>query len=439
MNPIVQETIARCRAAGLRRIKALEALLGTLLESQRPLTLSENASSKRLSERNLLLLLAAVQFTQIMDFMIMMPLGPQLMRELDITPRQFGGLISSFALTAGLVGLAAAPFTDRFDRRKLLLFCYAGFAMATLACGLSDNATTLLWARAVCGAFGGVSGATVMAIVADVVPTERRARGMGIIMTAFSMAAALGVPFGLKIAQLWKWEAPFLVVASIAAVVWTGLFRILPPVQGHLSGGKVKSVKDFLELIRTKNAWTGLCLMSAMVFGHFTIIPFLSPYLVGNVGLPEKSLFLIYLSGGLVTIFTAPLIGRLADRHGKLRVYVFLVAGACVVIRLLTSSGPLPVWQTLLLAAFFFAFASGRFVPGQAAISMAVPSNRRGAYMSLVACSRDLASGLTTAIGGRIVAQGAGGKLLHFDRLGLLAITVSFCSVWIFHRLKAAE
>ena len=392
-----------------------------------------------LSERNLLLLLAAVQFTQIMDFMIMMPLGPQLMRELGITPQQFGGLISSFALTAGLVGLAAAPFTDRFDRRKLLLFCYAGFAMATLACGLSTHVTALLWARAICGAFGGVSGATIMAIVADVVPTERRARGMGVIMTAFSMAAALGVPCGLKIAQWWKWEAPFLVVAAISAVVWAGLFRILPPVAGHLRGGKVKSVKDFLDLIQTKNAWTGLCLMSAMVFGHFTIIPFLSPYLVGNVGLPEKSLFLIYLSGGLVTIFTAPLIGKLADRHGKLRVYVFLVAGACVVIRLLTSSGRLPVWQTLLLAACFFAFASGRFVPGQAAISMAVPATRRGAYMSLVACSRDLASGLTTAIGGQIVAQGANGKLLNFDRLGLLAIGASLCSVWIFSRLKSVE
>jgi predicted MFS family arabinose efflux permease len=391
------------------------------------------------NERTLLLTLAAIQFTHIMDFMIMMPLGPQLMRELDITPRQFGGLISSFALTAGIVGLAAAPFTDRFDRRKLLLFCYAGFALATLACGLANHAAALLWARAVCGAFGGVSGATVMAIVADVVPTERRARGMGIIMTAFSAAAALGVPLGLKIAQLWKWEGPFLVVAAISAVVWAGLFRILPPVHGHLTGGKVRSGKDFLELIRTKNAWTGLCLMTAMVFGHFTIIPFLSPYLVGNVGLPEKSLFLIYLTGGLVTIFTAPLIGRLADRHGKLRVYLFLVSGASVVIRLLTSSGPLPVWQTLLLAAFFFAFASGRFVPGQAAISMAVPPNRRGAYMSLVACSRDLASGLTTAIGGQIVAQGAGGKLLHFDRLGWLAIGVSCLSVWIFRQLKAAE
>lgn len=392
-----------------------------------------------LSERRLLLLLAAVQFTHIMDFMIMMPLGPQLIRELGITTPQFGGLISSFAITAGLVGLAVAPFTDRFDRRRLLLFCYAGFTLGTLACGLADNATTLLWARGICGAFGGVSGATIMAIVADVVPPERRARGMGVIMTAFSAAAALGVPLGLKLAQWWKWEAPFLVVAAVAAVVWIGLFRILPPVRGHLTGGQVKSGRDFLELLRNGNAWVGLSLMVAMIFGHFTIIPYLSPYLVGNVGLPEKSLFLVYMTGGLVTIFTGPFIGKMADRHGRFRVYAILVGGACGVIHLLTTSGPLPLWQSLVLAGFFFAFASGRFVPGQAVISMAVPANRRGAYMSLVACSRDLASGLTAAIGGRIIATGADGRLLHFERLGWLAIGVSLLSLWIFRQVKSAE
>lgn len=392
-----------------------------------------------LSERKLLLLLAAVQFTHIMDFMIMMPLGPQLMRQLGIGPQQFGALISSFAITSGVVGLALAPFADRFDRRRLLLFCYAGFTLATLACGLAEDATTLLWARGLCGAFGGVSGATIMAIVADVVPPERRARGMGIIMTAFSVAAALGVPFGLKLAQIWKWEAPFLVVAVIAAVVWIGLFRILPPVRGHLTGGKIRSISDFRELLGNRNAWIGLLLMAMIVFGHFTIIPFLSPYLVGNVGMPETSLFLVYLTGGLVTIFTGPFIGKMADRYGRFRVYAILVAGACIVIRLLTSSGPLPLWQSLLLAGCFFAFASGRFVPGQATISMAVPSNRRGAYMSLVACARDLASGATTVLGGRIVAEGANGRLLHFELLGWLAIAVSLLSLWIFRQVKSVE
>ncbi len=394
---------------------------------------------RQVSERSLLLLLAAVQFTHIMDFMVMMPLGPQLMRELHLDAGQFGSLISAFALTAGIVGLALAPFIDRFDRRKLLLVCYAGFALGTLACGLSHTPGMLMISRALCGAFGGVSSATLMAIVADVVPPERRARGMGIIMTAFSTASALGVPLGLKLAQWWKWEAPFLVIAAVAALVWVLLFKVLPPVRGHLAGPKRSSGRDFLSLLADRNAWIGLALMMAAVMGHFMIIPYLSPYLVGNVGMPEKYLFLVYFTGGVVTIFTGPLVGRLADRHGRFKVFIIMVVCACVVVRLISSSGPLPVWHVLLNAAFFFIFASGRFVPAQAAISLAVAPARRGAYMSLISCSRDLASGVTAKIAGSIIATGAGGAILHYDRLGLVAIGVSLLSILIFSQIRMAE
>ena len=390
-----------------------------------------------LSERWILFLLAAVQFTHVTDFMVMMPLGPLLMRELNISTVQFGGLISSFAITSGVVGLLVAPFLDRFDRRKLLLGCYAGFALGTLACGLSHSVGMLLVARAVCGAFGGVSGATIMAIVADVIPPERRARGMGIIMTAFSFAAALGVPLGLELAQRWRWEGPFLVVALVAAIVWISLYRVLPTMRGHLTGEKVNSGRDFLVLLKDRNAWVGIGLMVSIVFGHFTIIPFLSPYLVGNVKLPEVYLSYVYLTGGLVTIFTGPWIGRLADAHGRFKIYTVLVAGASVVIHLLTTAGPLPVWGVLVLAGFFFTFASGRFVPGQAVISQAVPPARRGAYMSLVGCARDLAMGITTTVGGWLVTKAGDGALLHFDRLGWLAIGVSVASLAVFRKVKA--
>ncbi|MEX1114888.1 MAG: MFS transporter [Akkermansiaceae bacterium] len=397
-------------------------------------------SPKRpISEGRLLLLLAAVQFTHVMDFMVMMPLGPQLMRELEISPRQFGALISSFAITAGVIGLAVAPFIDRFDRRHLLLLAYAGFTLGTLACGLSHTWEMLLLSRAVCGAFGGISGATIMAIASDVVPAERRARGMAFIMTAFSVAAALGVPFGLKLAQWWRWEAPFLVVAGVAALVWVFLFKILPPVRGHLRDRHVRSGRDFLLLLQNRNAWKGLALMVAVVFGHFTIIPFLSPFLVGNLGMREESLFLVYVVGGVVTVFSGPMVGRLADRYGKFFIYAILVAGACVVIRVLTASGQRPEWQVLVIAGFFFMLASGRFIPIQATISMAVPPDRRGAYMSLVACARDLASGLTTSIGGMVVVEGAGGRLLGYDRLGILAIVVSIGSLWLFRQVKSVE
>ena len=396
-------------------------------------------SSPRVSERTLLLLLACVQFTHIMDFMVMMPLGPQLMRELNISAASFGHIISAFAITAGLVGLAMAPFADRFDRKKLLLFCYAGFALGTLACGLSTTPGMLMAARAMCGAFGGVSSATLLTIVADVVPADRRARGMGIIMTAFSAAAALGVPLGLKLAQWWKWEAPFLVIAAVAAVVWLLLARVLPPVRGHLDRIGADHRKDFIALLKDRNAWTGIALMMVCVMGHFMIIPYLSPYLVGNVGLAEQQLFLVYVVGGVVTIFSGPYVGRLADRHGRFGMFAVLIVCACAIVYHISTSGPLPLWHTLLNAAIFFIFASGRFIPAQATISLAVPSARRGAYMSLVSCSRDLSSGVTAALGGMIVAKGAGGTMLHFDRLGLLAIAISLGSIWVFRQVRVAE
>ncbi|QJE97370.1 MFS transporter [Luteolibacter luteus] len=396
-------------------------------------------SSRGVSERTLLLLLACVQFTHIMDFMVMMPLGPQLMRELGISAAAFGNIISAFAITAGVAGLIMAPFSDRFDRKRLLLFCYAGFALGTLACGLSTTPGMLMAARAMCGAFGGISSATLLTIVADVVPAERRARGMGIIMTAFSVAAALGVPLGLKLAQWWKWEAPFLVIAALAALVWVVLAKVLPPVRGHLDRVDADHRRDFLGLLKDGNAWTGILLMVACVMGHFMVIPYLSPYLVGNVGLAEEHLFLVYLVGGVVTIFTGPFVGRMADRHGRFLVFCILIAFACGIIFHISTSGPLPLWHILLNAAIFFIFASGRFIPAQAVISLAVPSSRRGAYMSLVSCARDLASGVTAAIGGMIVVKGPGVSLLHFDRLGIIAITISVCSLLVFRLVKVAE
>jgi predicted MFS family arabinose efflux permease len=382
-----------------------------------------------LSERSLLLLLAAVQFTHIVDFMILMPLGPQLMRELHIGPGHFSALVASYTISSGVVGLLAAPFIDRFDRRKLLLFAYAGFIAGTLACALSQNAVTLLAARALSGAFGGLSISMVMAIIGDFVPAERRASAMGIVMTAFSAAAALGVPFGLQLAQRLRWEAPFFMLAGIALAMWTVAFLRLPAVRGHLETGQAK--RAFAELLRDANAGRALLFMVALVFGHFAIIPLLSPYLVYNVGLPERDLFLIYFTGGVLTVFTAPLIGRLADRLGSFPVFSGLVGVAVLVTMFITHSGRLPVWAVLISGGAFFVFASGRFVPGQAIMTLAVPATRRGAFMSLSGCARDLAMGVTSSIGGWIVTKTPSGQLENFHWLGWIALGAGLVSVWL--------
>jgi predicted MFS family arabinose efflux permease len=392
---------------------------------------------KPLSERPLLLLLAAVQFTHIVDFMILMPLGPQLMRELSIGPGHFSALVAAYTISSGVVGLFAAPFIDRFDRRKLLLFAYGGFLLGTLSCALSQNATTLLAARALSGAFGGLSISMVMSIIGDVVPAERRAAGMGVVMTAFSAAAALGIPFGLQLAQYFRWEAPFFMLAALGSLVWMIGFLRLPPVRGHLDNGE--STRAFAELLRDANAGRALLFMIAMVFGHFVVIPLLSPYLVYNVGLPERDLFMVYFAGGALTVFTGPRIGKLADRFGRFRVFSVLVAIACAVTLFITHSGRLPVWAVLVAGGSFFVFASGRFVPGQAMMTLAVPASRRGAFMSLSGCARDVAMGITSGLGGWIVTRGPSGQLENYHWLGWIAVSASIISVWLGSRVRVNE
>jgi len=394
---------------------------------------------KKLSERPLLFLLAAIQFTHITDFMMVMPLGPQLMRELNISPGQFASLVSAYTVTSGVVTLCMAPFIDRFDRRTLLLWMYAGFAGGTLACGLSHGFAALFVARAICGAFGGISASLVMATVSDIVPPERRAAGMGIVMTAFAVAAALGVPFGLVLAQHYDWETPFFVLAGLAAAFWILVRFGMPPVRGHLQQGGVGVLRAFLILLRDRNAGRGLLFAVSLVFGHFIIIPFLSPYLVANMGLPEKQLTLVYLVGGILTALTAPTVGRLADRHGRQRMFTILVSVACLVTLFLTHAGPMPSWIVLAVCGLFFVFGSGRFGPGQAILSMAVKPHQRGAFMSLNSCTRDLASGVTTAIGGWVVSQAPDGRLIHYNWLGWMAVAASVLSLWLAHRVQASE
>ncbi len=359
------------------------------------------------------------------------------MREMNIGPGPFSAFVAAYTISSGAIGLLAAPFIDRFDRRRLLLMTYAGFIVGTLMCALAQNATTLLVARAVSGAFGGLAVSLVMAIVGDVIPAERRAAGVGIIMTAFSAAAALGVPFGLQLAQMFRWETPFFLLVGIASVMWIVAYRRLPSLRGHLEHSRSKGA--FFELLRDANAGRALLFMVAAVLGHFTIIPLLSPYLVNNVGLPEHDLFLVYLTGGALTVFTAPRIGRLADRWGRRRTFAILVVIASLVILFIANSGPLPVWAVLVSSGAFFVFASGRFVPGQAIMTLAVPAWRRGAFMSLSGCARDFAMGLASGLAGWVVTTAPSGRLVNFHWLGWFSVAAGGLSIWLGSRVRVHE
>lgn len=275
-------------------------------------------------EKLLLFILACVNFTHILDFMIMMPMGPQLMRHFDLNPQQFSFLVSAYSLSAGITGFLAAFFVDRFARKTVLLSAYIGFVIGTIACGMAPTYGLLIAARIMAGLFGGIIGAQVLSIVSDVFNYERRAQAMGIVMTAFSVASVIGVPAGLYLATEISWHAPFLVVGILGVIVVALIFRFVPILDGHLLRNEVRPhpFTVITTILRTPNQLRALWLTTTIMVGHFSIIPFIAPYMVANVGFGENQLYLIYLVGGAATIFTAPIVGKIADRRGKLPVFI---------------------------------------------------------------------------------------------------------------------
>ncbi len=389
-------------------------------------------------ERLLLVILACVNFTHIMDFMIMMPLGPQLMKLFDITPQQFGFAVSSYSLTAGVSGFISAFFVDKFDRKQTLLFAYIGFVVGTFACAFAPTYLLLVGARILAGLFGGMIGAQVLSIVADSVPYERRASAMGIVMMAFSMASVLGVPAGLWLASMYSWHAPFMVVGSIGLVVILLIYFLVPPITGHLQ----KAVQNHSPFHVLTDIWAApnqrkaLTLSAVLMIGHFSIIPFLAPSLVGNAAFSQDHIFLIYLVGGALTFFTSPMVGKIADKRGKYPVFVVFALLSLIPVWLITNLWPMPLWIVLAISSLFFIFINGRMIPVQAMVSGVVPPEQRGGFMSINSSIQQLSSGVAANLGGLIVVKTVDGHLEHYNWVGYISIILVLLSIWLASRLR---
>jgi DHA1 family inner membrane transport protein len=390
-------------------------------------------------ELGILLLLAIVQFTNVLDFMVMMPLGPQLMRLMAMTPAQFSHVVSSYTFAAGLSGILSAFFIDRFDRKRALLFIYVGFLVGTLSCALAPGYKTLAFARALTGAFGGVLGALTLAIVGDLIPSERRGRGMGIIMTSFSLAAVAGVPTGLALANAFSWHAAFFLISGLGLPILIGLGFLIPPLRAHLESARAgrERMWGLFDNLRRDNAQAfALSLTPTLLLGHFAIIPFMSPYLVANVGLSEYDLTYVYLFGGGATLLSMPLTGRLSDRFGSAKIFTLTAALTTIPILMLTHLPRTALWVTLTISTIFFIIASARMVPAMTLVSEAVAPQWRGGFMSLNGSFQQLSAGLASFIAGVVIMRGTDGKLLHFQRAGYLAALTSIACIFISRHLR---
>jgi len=391
-------------------------------------------------ERLLLMVLAAIQFTNILDFVIIMPLGPQFMRVFGIGSQEFGLIVSSYTFSSGLFGLIGAFFIDRFDRRSSLLVLYAGFAIGTGMCALAPNYILLIAARVLAGVFGGVLASVILSIVGDVIPYERRGAAMGVIMSSFSLATVIGVPIGLYIATQLGWHWTFTSLAGFSAFILFLASRIVPNMRGHLAVGTIRNPLETLKvMIFNKNYLRVYAFMIMLMLAGFTVFPFISPYLVYNVGLQEGELTYVYALGGFCTFFSSRYIGRLSDRYGKQRVFVVLALMSTLPIFLMTILPRLPLVIVLIFSAFFFVLASGRGVPAFAMITASVESRNRGSFMSFNTSVQHWSAGLGSFLAGFVIVSDSDRALKNFGLVGAFAVAASIACVFLSRRLVRVE
>ena len=378
----------------------------------------------------LVALLAFLQFSIILDFMIISPLGAIIMPDLDITPQRFGEIVSAYAFSAGASSLLAAGFADRFDRKKFLLFFYCGFVAGTGLCALATSYPQLLVARVVTGIFGGVIGSVVLAIVTDLFPLAMRGRVMGVVQTAFSASQVMGIPAGIYIANLWNWHVTFLAIILVAVPVGVIIFVYMKPVVGHLAlkqeSGPWRHLAATISVPRYLLAFatTGL-----LVTGGYMLMPFGSVFTVNNLGISLADLPTIYLVSGIFTIFTGPLVGRAADAFGKYPTFIFGCALTILMVLIYTHLGRVSLFTVILVTVLMFVGIFSRMIPSQALMSAIPEITKRGSFNAIGASVQQFSGGIASVIAGLIVAQGPTGELKQFDILGYIVISTTLASL----------
>ncbi len=388
-------------------------------------------------ERLLLLTLAGIQFTHIVDFMIMMPLGPQLTALYGISLTEFGLLVSAYTVAAGISGLLATTFVDRFDRKHLLLTLYVLFALTTVACALAPSYSWLMTARIASGFFGGVLSSMSQTIIGDVIPFSRRGRATGVVMTSFSMATVAGVPAGLLFANVWGWHAAFFGLGFLCVGIGALAHFSVPALNAHVSHGKDKHLLHAIaEVLRDANQRKALLLSGVMVFAAFTIIPYITLYLQTNQVMTADQIPWLYFWGGVVTLFSGRWVGGLADRMGKRETFQRAVLFSILPMFAITLLQPMPLpWVLLVTTTLFFAM-NARMIPGMALLTSAANPQFRGTFLSLIGATQSFSMGLASWVGGMLLHREPSG---HVTLYWLCAVVASLASLLAYHMVKRVE
>jgi predicted MFS family arabinose efflux permease len=386
----------------------------------------------------LLLVLAAVQFTHSMDFMVLMPLGPQCEKELEISPQEFSLVVAAYGFAAAIAGLLAASFIDRFDRKTALLLLYGGFTAGTLLCAAAPGYWWLVLGRSIAGAFGGLSAAVILVIIGDAFPEMRRGRATGVVMTAFSLASIAGLPAGIVLGNRFGVRTPFAVLGVVAMVISVVAYRILPRLRGHLGQRRVSTAETWAVLAQPAHL-RAYAFMALVVMGSFTIAPHFSDFLVYNVGRANNDLALVYLCGGLLTFGTLPLVGRLADRFGKRIIFWIMAACTVFILLALTNLPAMALAPLLIVTTLYWIATSGRWVPAMAMITSSALPRYRGSFMSVNSSVQQMTIGLAAVVAGQIVGKGPDGRLTGYASAGIIAAVCTGASMVLASHLRVPE
>jgi predicted MFS family arabinose efflux permease len=383
-------------------------------------------------------LLAFTQFTVVLDFMVMSPLGDMLMKSMNLSTSQFGFAVSAYAFSAGISGFLTAGFADRFDRKKLLLFFYCGFIAGTLFCGFATTYFTLIAARIITGIFGGVMGSIAMAIVADLFPLEQRGRVMGFMQMGFGASQVLGIPIGLYLANAWGWQSPFLMIAGLSLVVLVVSVIKMEPINKHLLVQTDKSpLLHLWHTIANRHYRIGFLATAFLSLGGFMMMPWGSAFAVNNLGVTYAQLPILFMIAGVSTLVIMPLIGKLSDRMDKFKLFAIASFWMIAVVVIYTHLFMVPFWFVMTMNVLMMIGIMSRMVPSMA-LASALPEMRdRGAFMSINSSLQQIAGGFAAGIGGMIVVQQTKtSPLEHYDTLGFVIIGIVLLSIFLIYRVS---
>jgi predicted MFS family arabinose efflux permease len=385
-----------------------------------------------------IVLIALTQFTVVLDFMVMSPLGDMLMKSMELNTRQFGLAVSVYAFSAGTSGLLTAGFADRFDRKKLLLFFYVGFIVGTLFCGLANSYVLLIAARIITGLFGGVIGSISLAIVADLFPLQQRGRAMGFIQMGFGASQVLGIPISLYIANHWGWQSPFLMIVGLATIIWTFVMLKLQPITKHLELKTEKTaIKHLWHTLRLRDYRTGFLLTALLSIGGFMMMPWGSAFAVNNLNVSYGQLPLLFMASGIAALIVMPLIGKLSDKIDKAKLFTVAALSMMVIIVIYTNLTPVPFLLIITLNILMMTAIMSRIVPAMALVSALPKMQDRGAFMSINSSLQQIAGGVAAAVGGMIVVQKTKtSPLQHYDTLGYVIVVIIILNIIQLYRVS---